>query len=200
AWHSPWLIREMRRLEESSSQLRVRAAVAIMFLFVALANHLGLEAILGSFLAGALVRVIDRGDVIASAQLRLKLDAIGFGFVVPFFFVTTGLTLDVKALFSSWDAAREVVEFFVALLVVRGLPAVLYRARFGARRAYVAGLMQATSLTFIVVAAHLGAQLHKIDSSTEAALIMAGLLSVLLFPALALVLFGSQEATMPTLD
>src|SRR5205823_4832631 len=59
AWHSPWLIREMRRLEESSSQLRVRAAVAIMFLFVALANHLGLEAILGSFLAGALVRVID---------------------------------------------------------------------------------------------------------------------------------------------
>ena len=114
--------------------------------------------------------------------------------------MTTGLTLDVKALFSSWDAAREVVEFFVALLVVRGLPAVLYRARFGARRAYVAGLMQATSLTFIVVAAHLGAQLHKIDSSTEAALIMAGLLSVLLFPALALVLFGRQEATMPTLD
>ena len=56
-----------------------------------------------------------------------------------------------------------------------------------------------TSLTFIVVAAHLGAQLHKIDASTEAALITAGLISVLLFPALALVLFGREEATMPTL-
>jgi Kef-type K+ transport system membrane component KefB len=171
-----------------------------MFGFVAMANHLGLEAILGSFLAGALVRVVDRGNVIAGEHLRSKLEAIGFGFVVPFFFVTTGLTLDMKALFSSWTAGREILEFFLALLAVRGLPALLYRARFGARRAYVAGLMQATSLTFIVVAAHLGAQLHKIDPATEAALITAGLLSVLVFPAIALVLFGKDEATMPTLE
>jgi len=83
--------------------------------------------------------------------------------------------------------------FLIALLAVRGLPALIYRERFGARRCYVAGLMQATSLTFIVVAAHLGAQLHKIDASSEAALIMAGLLSVLLFPALALVLAGRRD-------
>jgi Kef-type K+ transport system membrane component KefB len=198
AWRTRWLAREMHRLDESSSQLRVRAAVAIMFAFVALANHLGLETILGSFLAGALVRVIDRGDIVASEHLRTKLEAIGFGFVVPFFFVTTGLTLDLKALFSSWTAGKEILEFFLGLLAVRGIPALLYRARFGARRAYVAGLMQATSLTFIVVAAHLGAQLGKIDPPTEAALIMAGLLSVLLFPSLALVLSGGREATMPT--
>jgi len=199
AWRSRWLARQMERLDETSSQLRVRAAVAIMFAFVAMANHLGLEAILGSFLAGALVRVIDRSDVIASEHLRTKLEAIGFGFVVPFFFVTTGLTLDVKALFGSWTAGKEILEFFVALVLVRGIPAVLYRARFGARRSYVAALMQATSLTFIVVAAHLGAQLHKIDASSEAALIMAGLLSVLVFPALALVLFGRKEEPLPML-
>jgi Kef-type K+ transport system membrane component KefB len=158
AWRTRWLARQMERLDESSSQLRVRAAVAIMFAFVAMANHLGLEAILGSFLAGALIRVVDRGNVIAGEHLRSKLEAIGFGFVVPFFFVTTGLTLDMKALFSSWTAGREILEFFLALLAVRGLPALLYRARFGARRAYVAGLMQATSLTFIVVAAHPGAR------------------------------------------
>src|SRR5207302_11350086 len=129
-------------------------------------------------------RVVDTGAAIAREHLRSKLEAIGFGFVVPFFFVTTGITLNMKALFSSWTTGREIVEFVAALLVVRGLPAVVYQARFGARRAYVAGLMQATSLTFIVVAAHLGAQLHKIDATSEAALITAGLVSVLVFPAI----------------
>jgi Kef-type K+ transport system membrane component KefB len=198
AWHSHWLARQMARLEETSSQLRVRGAVTIMFAFVAMANHLGLEAILGSFIAGALVRVLDRSDAIVSAELRLKLEAIGFGFVVPFFFVTTGMKLDVNALFGSWSAGKEIVFFLVALIIVRGLPAVLYRARFGARRCYVAGLMQATSLTFIVVAAHVGHQLGKIDAATEAALVTAGLLSVLVFPALALALSGRPDVPMPT--
>jgi len=198
AWHAQWLAREMRRLEESSSQLRVRGAICVMFVFVALANHLAFEAILGSFIAGALIRVLDRADVVASIQLRGKLEAIGYGFVVPFFFVATGMRLDVDALFSDWGAAKEVVLFFVGLLVVRGLPALLYRRRFGARRSYVAGLMQATSLTFVVVAAHVGRTLGKIDAATEAALVMAGLLSVVLFPAIALLLFGKREEPAPT--
>jgi len=189
----------MRRLDESSSQLRVRAAIFVMIAFVALANHLAFEAILGSFIAGALISVLDRGDIVASAQLRGKLDAIGFGFVVPFFFVATGITLDVNALFSSWGAGKEVLFFFVGLIVVRGVPALLYRRRFGARRSYVAGLMQATSLTFIVVAAHVGHTLGKIDAATEAALVTAGLLSVVFFPALALVLFGKRPEPAPTL-
>lgn len=190
AWRTAWLGREMRRMEESSSQLRVRAAIAVMFVFVAIAHDLGFEAIVGSFVAGALVRALDRADPIASEQLRRKLDVIGFGFAVPFFFIATGIRLDVSQLFSSWTAAQEVVIFFVALMVVRGAPAVVYRARFGGRRSYVAGLMQATSLTFIVVAAHLGRELNKIDRPTEAALVMAGLLSVLVFPALAMMAFG----------
>lgn len=197
-WHSHWLARQMDRLDRTSSQLRVRGAVTIMLAFVAVASRLGFEAILGSFIAGALVRVLDRSDAVVSAELRLKLDAIGFGFVVPFFFVTTGIKLDVNSLFSSWSAAKEIVMFLVAILVVRGLPAVLYRPRFGARRSCVAGLMQATSLTFIVVAAHVGHRLGKIDASTEAALVAAGLLSVLLFPALALLFSGEPEAAMRT--
>jgi Kef-type K+ transport system membrane component KefB len=190
----------MERLENTSSMLRVRAAIAILFSFAVLANHLALEAILGTFVAGALVRVLDRGNVMVSERLRDRLDAIGFGFVVPFFFVATGMRLDVGALFSGWSTAKELVLFFVALLFVRGLPAVLYRPRFGTRRSYVAGLMQATSLTFIVVAADLGRQPHKIDAASEAALIAAGLLSVLLFPALALVLSTRQERELDALD
>jgi Kef-type K+ transport system membrane component KefB len=193
AWRGHWVARQMDRLENSSSMLRVRAAIAILFLFAALANHLALEAILGTFVAGALVRVLDRGNLIVGEHLRDRLEAIGFGFVVPFFFVATGMRLDVDALFSGWSTAKELLLFFAALLFVRGVPALLYRPRFGTRRSYVAGLMQATSLTFIVVAADLGRKLHKIDSASEAALIAAGLLSVLLFPAIALVLSTPQE-------
>jgi Kef-type K+ transport system membrane component KefB len=193
AWHGRWIAAQMDRLEDSSSMLRVRAAIAILFLFAVLANHLALEAILGTFVAGALVRVLDRGNVLVGARLRERLEVIGFGFVVPFFFVATGMRLDVNALFSGWGTAKELVLFFFALLFVRGVPAVLYRARFGTRRSYVAGLMQATSLTFIVVAAALGRQLHKIDSPTEAALVAAGLLSVLIFPAVALALSTPRE-------
>jgi Kef-type K+ transport system membrane component KefB len=193
AWRGHWVARQMDRLENSSSMLRVRAAIAILFLFAALANHLALEAILGTFVAGALVRVLDRGNLIVGEHLRDRLEAIGFGFVVPFFFVATGMRLDVDALFSGWSTAKELLLFFAALLFVRGVPALLYRPRFGTRRSYVAGLMQATSLTFIVVAADLGRKLHKIDSASEAALIAAGLLSVLLFPAVALVLSTPQE-------
>jgi len=193
AWRGHWIAAQMERLEDSSSMLRVRAAIAILFLFAVLANHLALEAILGTFVAGALVRVLDRGNVFVGARLKDRLEAIGFGFVVPFFFVATGMRLDVNALFSGWSTAKELVLFFFALLFVRGVPAVLYRARFGTRRSYVAGLMQATSLTFIVVAADLGRQLHKIDTATEAALVTAGLLSVLLFPAIALVLSTPRE-------
>jgi len=196
AWRGHWLAAQMERLEDTSSMLRVRAAIAILFLFAVLANHLALEAILGTFVAGALVRVLDRGNVMVSEHLRDRLEAIGFGFVVPFFFVATGMRLDVNALFSGWSTAKELVLFFFALLFVRGLPAVLYRPRFGTRRSYVAGLMQATSLTFIVVAADLGRQLHKIDSASEAALIAAGLLSVLLFPAVALVLSTPKERAL----
>lgn len=198
AWRGHWLAAQMARLEDTSDMLRVRAAIAILFLFAALANHLALEAILGTFVAGALVRVLDRGNVMVSDHLRDRLNAIGFGFVVPFFFVATGMQLDVSALFSGWGTAKELVLFFAALLFVRGLPAVLYRPRFGTRRSYVAGLMQATSLTFIVVAADLGRQLHKVDAASQAALIAAGLLSVLLFPALALVLSTPQERELDT--
>lgn len=193
AWRGHWVSRQMDRMEDTSSMLRVRAAIAVLFLFAALANHLSEEAILGTFIAGALVGVLDRGEAVVSARLRGRLEAIGFGFVVPFFFVETGMKLDIEALFSGWSPAKELLLFVIALLVVRGAPALLYRARIGARRSYVAGLMQATSLTFIVVAASLGAQLHKIDAPTEAALISAGLLSVLFFPALALMLSSKPD-------
>src|SRR5205807_774630 len=85
-WHSRWLSAVLTELDDTSAQLRVRAAIAILVAFVALADRLGLEAILGAFLAGGLLRLVDRDEQITFGQFRTKLEALGFGFLVPVFF------------------------------------------------------------------------------------------------------------------
>ena len=185
-WRSPWLASSLNRLDDTSAQLRVRAAIVVLVLFVTLAAHLGVEAILGAFVAGALLRAADQGHEGAGTLFGTKLEAIGFGFLVPIFFVTSGIRFDVDALLGSASALVWVLCFLVGLLLVRALPGVLYRARFGDRRAAVGGVLQATSLSFPVVAAHIGQEIGQLDAETGAALVAAGLLSVVLFPAIAL--------------
>ena len=136
--------------------------------------------------AGLLVRTIDLTGRAPHPQFQTKLEGIGFGFLVPVFFITTGVQFDARTLFSHPAAIAEIPLFLAALLIVRGTPALLYARRFGKRRAGVAGLMQATSLTFVIVATQIGTATGQISQTTAAALLAAGLLSAALFPAAAL--------------
>jgi Kef-type K+ transport system membrane component KefB len=172
-------------LQDTTAEIRVRIAVALLIAFVALAATVGLETILGAFLAGAVLSLIDR-DTASHPNFRLKLDAVGYGFVIPVFFVTSGLRFDLDALTADASALTRVPLFLAALFAIRFLPALLYRRPLGHRGANVAGLLQATSLPFIVTAANIGAAIGVITPATAAALISAGLLSVLVFPAIAL--------------
>ncbi|TME10548.1 MAG: cation:proton antiporter [Chloroflexi bacterium] len=174
------------RLQDTTAQIRVRGAFMLLVAFVALASVLGLETILGAFVAGVILRLIDGDQMMTHPQFRLKLEAIGFGVFIPVFFVTSGILFDLPALFSSPATLLRVPVFLVALLLVRGVPALLYRPLVGSRRSIVAGLLQATSLSFIVAASQIGLELGLITKATGAALIAAGLLSVLIFPLLAL--------------
>ena len=173
------------RLQDTTAEIRVRIAVALLIGFVALAAKVGLETILGAFIAGAVLNVVDR-DTMSHPQFRAKLDAIGYGFLIPVFFVTSGLQFDLKALTGSPSALVRVPLFLLALLIVRGLPAALYVRTLGRRGAVVAGLLQATSLPFIVTATTIGVAIHAVRPVTAAALVAAGLLSVVLFPLIAL--------------
>jgi Kef-type K+ transport system membrane component KefB len=129
-------------------------------------------------------------------DFRRKLEAIGFGFFIPVFFVTSGVRFDLGALTASASNLAMVPVFLAALVVARGLPAVLYRRILGVRRSAIAGLMQATSLPFIVAATAIGSELGLIDAAESAALIGAGLLSVLLFPLTGLVLLRGTSPAM----
>ena len=174
------------RLQDTTAQIRVRGAFMLLVAFVALASVLGLETILGAFVAGVILRLIDGDQMMTHPQFRLKLEAIGFGVFIPVFFVSSGIRFDLPALFSSPSTLLRVPVFLVALLFVRGVPALLYRPLVGSRRSVIAGLLQATSLSFIVAASQIGLELGLITKATGAALIAAGLLSVLIFPLLAL--------------
>ncbi len=176
------------RLQDTTAEIRVRATVVLLIAFTALAEKLGLETILAAFLAGATLRLIDQDQFRTHPNFPLKLEAIGYGFVIPVFFVTSGLQFDLRALFASSSSLLRLPLFLLALLAVRGLPALLYRGMIGGRRIMAAALLQATSLPFIVAAAAIGLQLRLISPASGAALIGAGLVSVVVFPVLALTL------------
>jgi Kef-type K+ transport system membrane component KefB len=198
------LSRVLVRLQDTTAQIRVRGAFVLLIGFVALAENVGLEVILGAFAAGAVLSLIDRDQRMTHPELRLKLEAAGFGIFIPVFFVTSGLRFDLDALFSSASTVARVPLFLLALLLVRGLPALLYSGLIGRRRALIAGLLQATSLPFIVAATQIGVALGVVTRASAAALIAAGLLSVIIFPATGLSLLrrgrpsGADKDQTPT--
>jgi Kef-type K+ transport system membrane component KefB len=174
------------RLQDTSAQIRVRGAFVLLIGMVALAEQLGLELILGAFAAGAILNHLDMDQGLTHPDYRKKLAAAGFGVFIPVFFVASGVRFDLDALFASSTAIASIPAFLAALVVARGLPAVLYRREFDRRRVIAAGLMQATSLPFIVAATQIGEDLGLIDAATSAGFIAAGLVSVLVFPLVAL--------------
>jgi Kef-type K+ transport system membrane component KefB len=189
-------MRALRQLQDTTAQIRVRFAVLLLVAFVALAQALGFEAILGAFLAGAVLRLVDTDAAMTHPRFTAKLDAIGFGFVVPAFFVASGVRFDAGALFASAATVVAVPLFLLALVLVRGLPAGLYRRRLGTRGAVAAGLLQATSLPFVVAAVAIGRELGVLSPATGAALVAAGLVSVLLFPSAALAALNGAPAVV----
>jgi Kef-type K+ transport system membrane component KefB len=188
---------DLLRLQDTTAQIRVRAALLLFVGFAAAAEQLGLEVILGTFIAGAIITLLDRDEVMTHPDFRRKLEAIGFGFFIPVFFVTSGVRFDLEALTAEFSSIVMVPVFLAALLMVRGLPALIYRRVLGNRRTVVAGVLQATSLPFIVAATAIGMELGLIDAAESAALIGAGLLSVLIFPVVGLSLLRAGAAPEP---
>lgn len=185
---------DLVRLQDTTAQIRVRGAVVLLVGFAAIADKLGLESILGAFMAGAILSLLDRDERMTHPEFRRKLEAVGFGVFIPVFFVTSGVKYDLDALVASASNVLMVPIFLAALVAVRGLPAILYRRLLTGRQTAIAGLMQATSLPFIVAATAIGQELELISAAEGAALIGAGLLSVLLFPIIGLSLLRQGGA------
>jgi Kef-type K+ transport system membrane component KefB len=195
AERSKAVMRNLQRLQDTTAQIRVRGAWVLMIGFVALAEAFGLEAILGAFAAGAILTLVDQDAFMTHPLFRRKLEAVGFGVFVPVFFVTSGVRFDLNALLDHPSNLVKVPIFLAALVLVRGVPALLYRGFVDGRRVAVAALLQSTSLPFIVAATAIGQELGLLDGAQSAALVAAGLLSVLLFPITGLGLLADRDPT-----
>src|SRR5437667_379322 len=128
------------RLQDTTAEIRIRGSFLLLALFVVLAERLGLEAILGAFLAGAIVKLVDRDQTMTHPQFRQKLEAVGYGVFVPVFFVATGVRFELNALFANATNLVRVPIFLAALLVARGLPALLYRSLTTRTQTFAAAL------------------------------------------------------------
>jgi Kef-type K+ transport system membrane component KefB len=179
----------LERTMETSSQLAVRWIVVLVFALALLAFELGLDLLLGGFAAGLITRQVLNTRELPSFDS--KLTAVAFGVFVPFFFVVSGMKLDVQALFSSASAALKMLVFFVLFLVVRGTPALLlYRRDLGRRDRIALALMSSTQLPLVLAITTLATSSGHMRASTAAALVGAAVLSTLFFPAIGLRLRG----------
>jgi Kef-type K+ transport system membrane component KefB len=172
----------LERTIETSSQLAVRWIVVLVFALALLANELGLDLLLGGFAAGLITRqVLSRQEV---PLFDSKLTAVAFGVFIPFFFVVSGMRLDIDALFSSVSGVAKLAIFFVLFLVVRGTPAMLlYRGVLPLREDRMAlALFMATQLPLVVAITTVAVDGGHMRSSTAAALVGAGALSTLAGP------------------
>jgi Kef-type K+ transport system membrane component KefB len=170
----------LERTFEASSQLAVRVTVVLIFGLVLLAGDLGLDILLGGFVAGMITRLALKGHELA--VFESKLTAVGFGFFVPFFFVTSGIAFDLDALGSA-GAIAKLVLFFALFLVVRGAPAMLlYRGILNLRDRAALAFYCATELPLVVAITTIAIDEGHMRTSTAAGLVGAAMLSTLVYP------------------
>ena len=191
AWRG-WPLIE--RTFETSSQLAVRLAVVLVFGLVALAAELGLDLLLGGFVAGMITRVALRGREVA--VFDSKLTAVGYGLLIPFFFVTSGMRFDLDALTGSTEALLEVLLFLALFLVVRGTPALLlYRGVLAARDRLSLAFFCATELPLVVAITTVAVDQGHMKSDKAAGLVGAAIISTLVYPLIGLRLRRDREPT-----
>jgi Kef-type K+ transport system membrane component KefB len=172
---------------ETSGQAAIRVLVVLVFALAALASELGLDILLGGFAAGIITRLAVRGREVE--VLESKLTAVGFGFLIPFFFVTSGVDFDLDSLLSSVGALLKVPLFLALFLIVRGAPALLlYHAVLAARERVALAFFLATELPLVVAITTIAVEQGHMRSSTAAALVGAAILSTLIYPFVGLAL------------
>ena len=189
----PSALRLLTRTMRSSSQLPVLLALVILFSFAVLSQKIGLESVLGAFSAGMILRLATEGE--HATLFREKIKAVCFGFLVPFFFVWSGMMLDLEPFRHSLKALLLIPMFLLLLLVVRGAPAILYRKDLTKDERLAFALYSATALPLVVAIADIGVASAGMSVEIASAIVGAALISVLMFPAAAHALLSGREPT-----
>jgi Kef-type K+ transport system membrane component KefB len=178
----------------ATSQTTLRWSIVLLLLLLVAAQRFGLDVVLGAMLAGMVLRSWTHGIDIDVTPLEGKLDAVGYGFFIPVFFVASGMALDVQSIAQN---PLRLLVFFVLLLVVRGLPSLLvYRRALPLRQRAEMTFITATTMPLLIALAAIGLSTGVMIPANAAALVGAGVLSVLVYPLIAIAL-ARRGGTVP---
>ncbi|MFN8196934.1 MAG: cation:proton antiporter [Nakamurella multipartita] len=167
--------------KHATSQSTLRITVVLLLALLLITENFGIEAALGAFFAGMVLRQTSSAE--GNQEFEDKLDAVGYGFFIPVFFVSSGMGLDLQSILNS---PGRLLAFFVLLLVVRGVPAILiYRKTLGPRQRVEMMFLTATALPLLVALSEIGLQSGVMLPENAAALVGAGVLSIAIFPFVA---------------
>jgi Kef-type K+ transport system membrane component KefB len=192
----PWLARSstVKRVldegQDATAQITLRWAVVLLFALLAFASRFGLDVVLGAMLAGIVLRIWTRRLNLDTENLERKFDTVGYGIFIPIFFISSGMTIDLTAIIHS---PLRLLVLLALLLVVRGLPSlVVYRNDLMLRERVEMTFITATSLPLLIALAEIGEQDGVMLPATAAALVGAGVLSVLIYPLIAVGLYKNR--------
>jgi Kef-type K+ transport system membrane component KefB/Trk K+ transport system NAD-binding subunit len=176
----PAAVALMHELAHASSQIQVRAALTVLVMFVVLSQVVGTELVLGAFLAGLALTILSPKH---GSSMRVKLDAMGYGFFVPIFFITAGASIDIDAIFAETGTLLLVPAFVAVAIVAKVVPVwlVLWPV-YGFRRALAAGVLISTNLSLILAAGAIALELDLIDDAVNGALIVVALITTAVAP------------------
>ena len=169
------LQRLIEELSHATAQIKVRAAFSTLLIFVVLAETLGIEIIVGAFLAGAIVALLRTPE---DRELASQLEAIGFGFFIPIFFIMVGVDFNLPALLASSDAILAVPLLLIAAVAVKVVPALVFALNHSWREALAAGILMCPRLSLIIAAAAIGKKLGIIDESVNAGIVLVAIVTV----------------------
>lgn len=187
---TPRVLKVLAKTLTQSSQMPIRISVLLLVGMAVFAEDLGLDLALGALAAGMMIGLAMREH--DSHVFHLKVDAIGFGFLIPIFFIVSGMKLDMSAMFES-PAALTMMGLLIAAILLTRIPVVLiYWRTLGLRQSMSLGLMSATTLSLIVVLVDIGVDRGMLTAAEAAPMVAAGMVTVILFPTLGAVLAGKS--------
>lgn len=170
----------LNKLTHATTQIKVRGSIALMVVFIFMAQIVGIEIILGAFIAGILTTLLLGKS--KTAELEMKLDAIGYGFFIPIFFISVGIDLDLKAFLSSDNIYVLLIILIIAAFVVKILPSLILSYNFNKRNSIASGILLSSNLSLPIAAATIGLKEGLITEAMNTSIVIMAVSTCILSP------------------
>ena len=184
-----WLLTKQKKLVKQiaftsprTAEVPVRVAMTLMLGFVVFSEVIGSEIILGAFLAGTAISSLSRKSV--HGMLGVKLDAIGFGFFIPIFFIMVGARFDIQSLLGDPASLALVPILVIFAFLVKVIPNMLLSRMYGRRNALAAGFILSSRLSLVIAASAIGLELGAITEEINSAIILVAIITCVTSPAI----------------